>query len=242
MTEAGGDPWAQVWARRSVDLSRRSQIAQLLAADGYDTGFGDVQESDWVQGVRGWANQLGISSGSSVYEVGCGAGAFLYELDRQGCRVGGLDQSPALVNIARTVMPDGHFEVASAAELAPVPAADAVVSFSVFFYFPSLGYARHVIDRMVAKATLAVAILDLPDAARREEALAERVAAAGGPEAYAARYDGLDHLYYSRDWVKQALGSAGVSDVQTADQSLPGYRNGRFRFNAWGFLRPSTTA
>ena len=234
---ASSDPvrgWREVWSRRQLDPSRGSVQAQLLAADGFDTGFGDIETESWQQFVRYWTAKLNASAGTCVFEVGCGAGAFLYEMHRLGCQVGGIDQATALVDIARNAIPGGTFEVADAADL-PLAPADVVVSFSVFQYFPSLAYARTVLERMAMKARGAVAVFDLPDIARREEALTVRIDSAGGSEAYSDRYQGLDHLHYGRDWIEDALRACGLTHVATADQNLPQYANGRFRFNAWGF-------
>jgi len=214
-------------------------LSQLLAADGFDTEFaGDLRESDWVAYVRHWSSELGLGPGASVFEVGCGAGAFLYELERGGCVVGGIDQSEALVSLAREALPAGTFEVADAARLDPGELVDAVVSCGMFPYLPSLDYARGVIGLMAGKARRAVAILDIPDRATQELALRYRKAAAGGDAAYAERYRGLEHRYYDRAWVVQALQENGLIRVQVADQHLPGYGNAPFRFNAWGF-RPA---
>jgi hypothetical protein len=105
----------------------------------------------------------------------------------------------------------------------------------VFIYFDSLAYATQVLDRMTAKARRVVAILDIPDAERQSEALAERQRVAGGTAAYAARYDGLEHRYYHREWFAEALHAQGLADVHVEDQALEGYGNAPFRFNAWGF-------
>jgi SAM-dependent methyltransferase len=223
-----------VWEARHLQPARGSALAQLMAADGLDTGFGDVAEADWVAYVRRMADLLGVTPTTSVFEVGCGAGAFLYELHRQGCPVAGADRSATLVRFARAALPGGTFDVAEAIELDDTEPADVVVSSGVFLYFPSLRYARAVIELMVAKATRAVAVLDVPDAATREEALAHRIASVGGERAYRERYAGLEHLYYDRDWVADTLRSCGVVDVRVAGQDIADYENGRFRFNAWG--------
>lgn len=228
--------WKDVWSQRRLEPERGSILAQLLAADGFDTGFGDVGEVEWRRFVARWANRLGLRAGSSVFEVGCGAGAFLYPLAALGCGVGGVNQSPALIRAARAALPGCSFAIADAAEFPVEPQVDAVVSMGVFVYFPSLDYAARVLGRMAAKARGSVLLLDLPDVAHRDEALAYRKASVGGAEEYEARYAGLHHLYYSRDWVESELRRAGVERVQTADQDLGGYANARFRFNAWGRL------
>lgn len=234
--QPAGRTWKEVWAERQLDPDRGSLLAQLLAADGFDTGFGDVQEPNWNAYVAHWAGALGLGAGSSVFEVGCGAGAFLYPLAEFGCRVSGIDQSSALIDAARSALPDGDFAVADAAELPLEPHVDAVVSMGVFGYFPTLDYAARVIERMAEKASRSVLLLDLPDLARRDEAIAQRMAWVGGADEYAARYAGLDHLYYSRDWIERAFRRAGLEQVQTADQHLTHYTNGRCRFNTWGRL------
>jgi SAM-dependent methyltransferase len=228
--------WNDVWAARRLDSARGTLLEQLLAADGFDTGFGSVTAEAWAAAVRHRARELGIAAGSSVFEVGCGAGAFLHELRALGCTVGGIDSSPALIEIARRALPDGQFDVCDAALLSPEPTADFVISSGVFLYFASLAYARGVVDAMVRKATGAVAILDVPDLSYSAAAIAERHAALGGGAAYRERYAGLNHLYYDRDWMGDALRTAGLTAVTIADQDITGYPNGRHRFNAWGFV------
>lgn len=231
--------WKQVWDARRLDPSRGSTLSQLLAADGFDTGFaGDLQAPAWTAFVRHWARTLGLKPGDSVHEVGCGAGAFLYELARAGLAVTGSDQSATLVAIARDALPNGTFEVAPACDLDITARADAVVSCGMFPYLASLDYAATVITRMTAKARRAVAILDIPDQAKQAAALKYRIASAGGETAYADRYEGLDHLHYPRSWIARSLQEAGLTDIQIADQSLPGYGNASFRFNGWAFKPP----
>lgn len=227
--------WKAVWSAKAFQAPDGSVLSGLMAADGYDTPFGRLSEEAWLGYVRHWAQALGVEANTSVFEVGCGAGAFLYELYRNGVRVAGMDLAAALIQAAREVMPDGHFAVGEASELSPDPPADVVLSCGVFFYFPSLEYARDVLARMVAKARRAVLILDVPDLALRERAVADRIAAAGGPEAYRERYQGLEHTYFDRGWLAGEMRKLGLVDVRTVDQAIPGYRNGAFRFNAWGY-------
>ena len=147
--------------------------------------------------------------------------------------VSGIDRSRTLVDYARSVMPQGHFEVADADAFDTTQRTDTAICNSVFLYFPSLDYANRVIRRMARKATRAVAILDVPDLATKDEAMRQRVELAGGGEAYAARYAGLDHLYYARDWFVEALTAAGLSKIQVWTQPEGGSENSRFRFNVF---------
>jgi SAM-dependent methyltransferase len=235
----GGNRWATIWAERRVGSvngdRKQSSLAELIAVDGFDTGFGSIDEAAWTRYVDLWARRLGIRAGTSVYEVGCGAGAFLYRLYSRGCLVGGTDLSNGMVAAARELMPKGSFEVAEAVSFSLTPRADVVVCNSVFQYFPSLDYGSRVLQRMWAKAGRAVAVLDIPDVARKVEAVDSRVRACGGREAYASKYEGLEHRYWSRRWMRERLEAMGMHSVRTEQQRILGYDNGEYRFNIWGF-------
>ena len=238
MAEADTAGWDAVWAGRTAELAGGgSVLSALLVADGRDTPYGRVDEAQWVAFVQRCATRLDLGPGGSVFEVGCGAGAFLYVLSNSGYAVSGIDRSAALVGSARRCMPEGHFEVADAAEFSLTPHPDAVVSCETFMYFASADYARAVLSRMAAKATGAVAVLGVPDAAKKEEALEHRMRLAGGRRAYEARYRGLEHLYLERDWLASCFADCGLVDVEVDDQQLPGYDNAAFRFNCWGYVR-----
>jgi hypothetical protein len=109
----------------------------------------------------------------------------------------------------------------------------AVIACGTFLYFPDLSYADQVIERMARKATRCVALLDLPDLAQKAEILRRRKEALG-EEAYNHRYAGLDHLYYSREWVRERLEQRGLTcDVQ--NQCLQGYAHASSRFNVFAW-------
>jgi SAM-dependent methyltransferase len=228
--------WDTVWEERQAPPPQRTTLARLLAGGGMDSGFAHLEEDSWLDFVRDIARRLDVRAGDSVFDVGCGAGGFLYDLYRQGITVGGIDRSPALVDLASEVMPGGRFTVAAAENLDITDRADVVVSMGVFLYFPSYEYAEEVLDRMVAKARRAVAVLDIPDARTREQAIADRERHAGGAAAYAERYEGLEHLYYDRAWMGDVLLHRGLTRVRVEDQQIRGYGNAGFRFNAWGFV------
>jgi len=231
--------WSALWQDRRPPTGDpgASLLRQLLDADGFDSGFARLEERAWQNFSSELAATLEISAGESVYEVGCGAGALIHGLYNAGHPIGGLDCSPALIELARTIHPEAAFTVADAADLDPSEQADVVLSMGLFLYFPSHEYAERVLDLVVAKARRAVAILDLPDLATRDAAIAERERVAGGAAAYAERYAGLDHQYYDRDWVARALSDRGLSRVETRGQMIANYGNAPFRFNAWGFKR-----
>ena len=228
--------WHDVWSRRTLPDGDAPTLEDLIVADGFNTGHGDIEADAWVEFTSRTYELFDLKLGDSLFDVGCGSGAFLYPAGRRGIDVGGIDYSTSLIEIARLAMPDGSFEVCDADELETDPSADVVMSFGVFLYFPSLEYARQVVARMCRKATRAVAIFEIPDLALADQALEARQAVAGGAAAYAERYEGLGHLSFSTEWVRAALEEEGLIDVTVEPQSIRGYGNGDFRFNAWGWV------
>ncbi|HEX8985666.1 MAG TPA: class I SAM-dependent methyltransferase [Bryobacteraceae bacterium] len=68
----------------------------------------------------------GIASGL-VVDLGCGSGRWARELNRAGYEVLGVDQSPAMIRLARRIAPRSKFRVASLLDAA-LPACDAITS------------------------------------------------------------------------------------------------------------------
>ncbi len=138
---------------------------------------------------------LDVGPGTSVFEVGCGAGEFLEPLSDNGYVVGGIDPSADLILRAREAMPGGEFVVGEAASLAPAGPWDVVVS-SAFGHFPDLDYARGILSRMAATATHAVAVLNLAEVSGVE------------------LHGGAAPLAFDRRWILRTLAEIGVTAVQ----------------------------
>ena len=121
------------------------------------------------------AETLDIGPGTRVFEVDCGEGEFLVPLHQNNFIVGGIDGDPAAIAKALEAMPDGTFQIGLASSLDPGVPWHAVVwrrSFgevSVDLSPVALAkgdYMRGVLARMFAKATHAIAVLEVPDERR----------------------------------------------------------------------------
>lgn len=221
--------WKEIWSRTRQLPAEKQDLQFLIEADGFNSGAGKIAAPDWLA-YTAYVTQLAqISPDDSIYEIGCGSGAFLYPFYQQGHAVGGIDYSASLIEIANMVMPAMNFEVQEALQLDLSHAYDVVIANSVFQYFPSLTYATEVIERMYAKANKRVILLDLNDIAFEEEALAIRKGALSEGE-YEEKYKGLDHLFYDRNFVEQLMQGKHAS-VQSSDQQIQNYGNNKFRFN-----------
>jgi hypothetical protein len=130
-----------------------------------------------------------------------------------GARRPGLRLRPAIRGIlvgsrpppGRSSGPD------AAAAFRAEPPLDAVISFGVFLYFRSLAYAAQVIDRMVKKAERIVTVLDVPDLAMPEGALAYRHTLAGGETAHAE--PGSSPLRPARGWLTRSARTAALTSA-----------------------------
>jgi SAM-dependent methyltransferase len=230
----GIDNWRAIWERKGGQMQNgASDLEQLLRANGFDTGHGDITVNAWTSYTERVLDLLGAEPGHSIYEVGCGVGAFLMPVRRLGLSVAGSDYSATSVTAASKAVPDGQFDCCEARNVPPLPRYDFVVANSVFFYFKDLEYAEAVIRTMVDKARRGVAILDNPDLAHKEVTLALRYRIAGGKAEYEKRYDGLDHLYFDRDWFARVLRETGATSVIIRDQEIRGYGNAVGRFNVF---------
>lgn len=181
-------------------------VDRLLAADGLDKGPAGVTEPAWRGFVEDVAETLDVGPGTRIFQVNCGAGSLLCPLWENDYIVGGLDRSPELIRIAGEAMPEGRFSIGDPSALDPAEPWSVVLTFSAFGAFPDLDYARGVLARMAAKATHAIAVLDVPDIDRRK----------GAP---------LAGLFYDRAWMFKALAEIGASAVQIEAVKLAGHEN-----------------
>jgi len=151
------------------------------------------------------AETLDIGPGTAVFEVACGAGEFLLPLHDNGFTVGGIDADPVLIARSTQAMPGGQFVPGTPAELDPTQPWQVVLC-RAFGTFPNVDYARGVLARMAAKATHAVAILDIPE----------------------ARYD--------RRWMLHAFAEIGVSAVQMEEMKAEDGEMKEARYNVFARL------
>lgn len=116
-------------------------------------GTAQVQGELWSAQARNWANflerwhaplyksvfdRVGISRGTRLLDVGCGAGLAAQLAAEFGAQVSGIDAAPAFIEIARERLPDGDFRVGDMEEL---PYAEA--SFDVVTGFNSFQHAAN---------------------------------------------------------------------------------------------------
>ena len=222
------DRWLEIWSRRSGTGAAVLDLNYLIALDGFDSGAGKIGIDDWQEYARRVSEKLDLRDGNSIYEVGCGCGAFLYALrERHDLKVGGNDYGSGLIETAQRVFPGDDFQCIEAVNIDPVPPYDYVISNSVFHYF-TLDYAKQVLARMIDKASLAVCILEIPDIKTKDQAEKLRRDMLS-PEEYKKKYAGLHHTYYDRNWFAKVASERGMY-CETFNGFVPNYAQNEFRF------------
>ncbi|HUJ51374.1 MAG TPA: class I SAM-dependent methyltransferase [Bryobacteraceae bacterium] len=91
----------------------------------HDSGFTDFAR-DAAPGLLRILRRNGVTGGL-VVDLGCGSGRWARELIRAGYAAWGVDQSPAMIRIARRIAPGASFRVASLLD-SDLPACHAVTA------------------------------------------------------------------------------------------------------------------
>ena len=130
-------------------------------------GTAHVQGELWSVQARNWANfiekfhtplyrsvfdRVGVSRGTRLLDVGCGAGLAAQLAAELGAQVSGIDAAPAFVEIARERVPEGDFRVGDMEELPYAEASfDVVTGFNSFQHaanpVAALSEAKRVVRR-----------------------------------------------------------------------------------------------
>ncbi len=220
--------WKTVWERRVVTDRSDDILSELIRLDGFDGKTGKIEVVDWLNYINYIRDYIEIRKGESIFEVGCGSGAFLYPFFREGYSVGGIDYSKTLIKAARSLW-NAPVECVEAIQVPVLPLFDIVISNSVFFYFPNLEYAECVIQKMIEKSNRIIAILEVPDITLYDASEKMRRGEIGEDE-YKIEYEGLDHLYYDKEWFWK-IGEKYHLETLISNQYIDHYKNNDFRFN-----------
>ncbi len=201
-----GNRWKEIWNKdkdfvfSGIGEDEFAVYRELKRLDGFDVSIEDAEayyRAFYEETTAEW-NQVREAVGiCSAYEVGCGSGANLYLLQNQGIKVGGIDYSASLTDIARQVVKDGgDIRTDEAVKVDMDEKYDAVFSDSVFAYFPDEAYGLKVLEKMYGKAVKVIMVREVFDKAKQESCEAYRRKMYAN---YDERYKGLDKIYYDKE-------------------------------------------
>lgn len=219
--------WIDIWTDRDVPVSKNLNLEDLLRLNGYDGGQSVITPESLRTAICTYERKMQLERGESIYEVGCGAGAFLHTWHSLGYDVGGSDLSPKLIEYAKKGLPSGQWNVLEANKIPISRYYDHITAFGLFLYFPDYDYAKEVLYRMLMSAKRTVSIFDIPDLAKKEEC--ENYRRKMIPD-YDTKYATAQHLYYSKEWWLNIAEDLGLR-CSIYDQDISGYENSQWRFN-----------
>jgi cyclopropane fatty-acyl-phospholipid synthase-like methyltransferase len=217
--------WNEVWKGRKATHEGLEYI-DLLKLNGYDGNQSNLNPTNLTVAQDLYAKEIGLERGDDIYEIACGAGAFLYRWSALGHSVGGCDISEGLLECAKDAFPRGQWDLAEAETFSVGRRWDHVVSFGLCMYI-STETLKNMIGRMVMKAKRSISIYDIPDLAKKDGCEEERRQLIPG---YDEKYQGLGHHYHSKEELTQYIESFGLS-CKIWDQKIDGYENAKWRFN-----------
>ena len=231
--------WKTIWNRRTSSEGAlkgdwQEVFLELKRLNGYDVMEGGVPLNSWLTLHAEMKKRLRIADHASVFEVGCGAGANLYLFARDGLTVGGTDYAAALVDTARSVLPDAAELYCGEADSFPTERTyTAAISNGVFSYFTDEEYATRVLERMLAKSTDVIWLMELHDKEREEAYHTYRRATI--PD-YDEHYKGLDKLFYTRDFFADFARKHNLR-IDFPAVEIEGYWNVPFIFNVFMYRK-----
>lgn len=208
----------------------------MKKADGFDVSVHDEQKyfrafyNDWLEMYR-QVNEFAKEDIHSIYEVGCGSGVNLYLFQNRvrEAVLGGIDYSSGLIDIAKNVILSPDLVCGSAEHMDVEMKYDLVMADSVFQYFNGEQYAEDILNKMILKSNKIVYISEIHDINLREEWLEHR---RQSMENYDQIYEGLDKMFYSKDWILNIAKKHGRQVTFTTSNN-PEYWNSRYIFNCF---------
>ena len=220
------DKWKEIWNKD--ERISKIILESLIKADGFDSGAGSFSVDDWIKYTNEFYHILKIKNTDSIYDIGCGSGAFVYPLYLKKHLVGGVDYSKILIDLANTIMQDNNFTNNEAININD-DRYDIVLSHSVFQYFKDLDYAKNTIKKMINKANKKIAILDINDATKENEYHRIRMENMNEQD-YKTKYQGLEHMFYNKEWFENIAKEFNLK-IDIFDQTFKKYSNSKLRFN-----------
>ncbi len=236
--------WKNIWQNRHGDIDdidaddTERMFVELKRIDGFDMKADNGLTYDSM--MEQHRNIMdGLSKNGkieSVFDIGCGSGANLFILQKEGYTIGGVDYSQNMVDIAKKVLrPEGLLELicSNAADMPTDIVYDAIVSNSVFSYFRDYEYATAVLDKIDRKVRKSFALIDIHDLDKKEAFLAYRRSL--NPN-YDKDYEGLSKLFYDRKFFREWADKKGF-DVVFSKSDMKGYWNNEYLFNAFFYRK-----
>ncbi|MDE6727050.1 MAG: class I SAM-dependent methyltransferase [Oscillospiraceae bacterium] len=234
--------WKSIWEKRRLneDAFNADDINKLFSelkrADGFDVGGGELSEDALLRQYEDIKQRLTKGAPGqmkSVYEFGCGSGANLLLLERDGFTCGGIDYSNALVDIAVKVLKTKDLTCGEAVDAPIEPKYDCILANSVISYFPDTDYTVKVLEKMFKKTNYSIGLIDVHNIEKKDDFIAFR---RKNIENYDEKYADLNKLFYSKDLFADFAEKNGLK-IEFSESAVENYWNNEFVFNCFMYKR-----
>lgn len=226
------------WIKNINDINHLT-IEKLLEINGHSISkTGNFTMKKWLLFVDELQKYTNYSEYKShdILEIGCGAGALLKSFENDKNNIYGLDQSTALIQIAKHAIPKGTFCINQANNLNLNKKFDIVLSHSCFQYFGNFDYFNNVINQIskIVKIGGYIAITDVFNEEQQDKYIMYRKNAIGVEE-YNKKYKDLKHFYITKSKFKETLEKYDFKDITFVDTGYDDTKNlsESFRFNVY---------
>lgn len=233
-----GNRWREIWTGRDAVWTLDEGITdefsvykELKKLDGFDVNVRDKDayyKSFYNSAICMWEQFRKEEKITNAYEVGCGSGANLYLLKNRGIKVGGIDYSEKLLNVAYKILGEkSQIIKGEAIDIWPDEKWDIVFSDSVFAYFPDEEYGSVVLEKMYDKAEKMVVLMEIFDKELEEDCISHRKKMI---DDYDNKYQGLEKVFYPKDmFIKFA--EKNHCEVKFTKVENEYYWNSKYLFN-----------
>ena len=221
--------WKKIWGSRKADISilnsedEASRFLEMKRINGNDI-TDDISYEAYLKHYQMLKDILNLRAGDSVFEVGCGCGANLYLFRKDDISIGGIDYSPAMLEILSGILPQGSMKECVCGEAVQMPVNikyDAVFCYGVCQYFKDLQYAEQVLERMMEKSKRVFSIMCVHDSAK-ERAFGENRRRLDTN--YDQRYRDLPKLFYPKQFFRDFAGLHNLA-IKITKIPLQGFWN-----------------
>lgn len=231
--------WEKIWQNRKADGNELQSndenrvLLELKRLNGFDLVKDGISEEAYKSLCNDIIDMLSSNDNhnriTSIYEVGCGSGANLFLMEKNGLITGGIDYSEALIGVARRVLKSNDIESGEAIAVPALPLYDSVFAVDVFSYFEDRVYAVKVMEKMLLKSRYSIGIVSVHDKEKEDEMMEFRRKSI--PE-YDKRYKNLPKLCYSKDFFRDFAQKYNLNIV-FKDSNIGGYWNNKYLFDCY---------
>ena len=105
------------WFDENVNNIEEYSLTTLLKLNGHLTSHSKYDETNWIETVEHFKNNINYDNNCSykILEIGCGAGALLKMFENQ--EIYGIDPSKKYISLIKKALPLGKFDIGDAMDI-----------------------------------------------------------------------------------------------------------------------------